>query len=154
MAAAFNESTRQALLRANELHDEGWQCSLFSTDGNTLALCVFPGRYLVFRGTHFVKLPFVLNGAEFSATEQAGLQKVFIRSHGNEFCVVCEGVAFYEVEYPGGLQTYGTKIPGRSRSPCPSWRWRSRNRRTSKPVPTLRRSLSQVGVFWLPTPTF
>src|SRR3712207_3313747 len=101
MVMPSDRSVWQALVRANELRHEQWRCGPFTAKGNTLGLCAFPHRYLVFRGTRFVRLPFRPIEPEFSATEEGDLLRVLIRSHGKEFFVLCEDVAFYDqIKYP------------------------------------------------------
>jgi hypothetical protein len=112
MGTPSGRSVWQALIRANELRRVQWHCGPFSAEGNTLGLCAYPARYLVFRGTRFVQLPFRPIEPEFSATEEGSLLRVLIRSQGKEFFVLCEDVAFYDqIEYPQRITSVWNEPP-------------------------------------------
>jgi hypothetical protein len=107
-----------ALDQANEYRDATWKLWRYTTESKVLVLCVYRPvfkqlGYLAFRRPEYVCLPWLLTEATFALlsaddetttirpppnVELERRHEVMIQTPAAEYRVVCEEVAFYQVE--------------------------------------------------------
>jgi hypothetical protein len=104
--------------QASQLKNTTWKCWVYTATSKILVLCAYRPAfsvvgYMVFRAPSYVCLPWVFEAAEFHRLDSDApgekrdaprgaatgpLFHIAIRSEGREFRVVCEGVAFYQID--------------------------------------------------------